>query len=57
MKIGLVGYQGGGKSTLSELLTGHKHDVSKAHLGQVGITTVPDERFDRLVKFHKPKKE
>ncbi len=57
MKIGLVGYQGSGKSTLFELLTGHKPDVSKAHLGQVGITTVPDERFDKLVAFHKPKKE
>lgn len=56
MKIGLVGYQGGGKSTLFELLTGHKPDVSKAHLGQVGVTIVPDERFDRLVQFHKPKK-
>lgn len=56
MKIGLVGYQGSGKSTLFELLTGHKPDISKSHLGQVGITTVPDERFDRLVAFHKPKK-
>lgn len=57
MKIGLVGYQGGGKSTLFELLTGHKPDIHKAHLGQVGITTVPDERYDRLVAFYKPKKE
>lgn len=57
MKIGLVGYQGSGKSTLFELLTGHKPDIHKAHLGQVGITTVPDERYDRLVKFYKPKKE
>ena len=56
MKIGLVGYQGSGKSTLFELLSGHKPDVSKSHLGQVGITTVPDERFDKLVAFHKPKK-
>ncbi len=56
MKIGLVGYQGSGKSTLFELLTGHKPDISKSHLGQVGITTVPDERFDRLVAFHQPKK-
>lgn len=56
MKIGLVGYQGSGKSTLFELLSGHKPDVSKSHLGQVGITTVPDERFDKLVAHHKPKK-
>ena len=57
MKIGLVGYQGSGKSSLFQLLTGHKPDVSKSHLGQVGITTVPDERYDRLIAFHKPKKE
>jgi hypothetical protein len=57
MKIGLVGYQGGGKSTVFELLTGVKHDVSKAHVGQVGFAIVPDERFDRLVDLYKPKKE
>lgn len=56
MKIGLVGYQGGGKSALFELLTGHKPDIHKAHLGQVGVTTVPDARFDKLVAYHKPKK-
>jgi hypothetical protein len=57
MKIGLVGYQGGGKSTLFELLTGHKPDIAKAHLGQVGMTIVPDERFDKLVALYKPRKE
>ena len=57
MKVGLVGYQGSGKSTLFELLTGHKPDISKSHLGQVGVTTVPDERYDRLVAHYKPKKE
>ena len=30
MKLGLVGYQGSGKSTLFELLTGAKPDVAKA---------------------------
>jgi len=57
MKIGLVGYQGSGKSTLFELLTGIKPDVSKSHTGQVGMATVPDERFDRLVELCQPKKE
>jgi ribosome-binding ATPase YchF (GTP1/OBG family) len=56
MRIGIVGYQGGGKSTVFELLTGVKPDIAKAHTGQVGITVVPDERFDRLVAFYKPKK-
>lgn len=57
MRIGIVGYQGTGKSTIFELLTGAKPDVSKAHLGQVGISVVPDERYNGLVKHFKPKKE
>ncbi len=56
MKVGLVGYQGGGKSTVFELLTGVKPDVSKAFTGQVGMAAVPDERFERLVELYKPKK-
>jgi len=56
MKIGLVGYQGSGKSTVFELLTGVKPDLSKVQSGQIGIATVPDERFERLVKLYKPKK-
>lgn len=56
MKIGLVGYQGSGKSTLFELLTGVKPDPAKSHTGQLGIATVPDARFDNLVALFKPKK-
>jgi hypothetical protein len=56
MKLGLVGYQGSGKSTVFELLTGVKPDASKAHTGQLGVATVPDARFDRLVQLFKPKK-
>lgn len=56
MKIGLVGYQGSGKSTLFELLTGVKPDPSKSHTGQLGVATVPDARFDALVALFKPKK-
>lgn len=56
MKIGLVGYQGSGKSTVFELLTGVKPDLAKVHTGQVGVAVVPDERFDRLVAHYNPKK-
>ena len=56
MKIGLVGYQGGGKTTVFELLTGVKPDLSKAHTGQLGVATLPDARFDGLVKLFNPKK-
>jgi ribosome-binding ATPase len=57
MKIGLVGYQGGGKSVIFELLTSQKPDIAKAHSGQLGEAIVPDDRYDRLVAHHKPKKE
>jgi ribosome-binding ATPase YchF (GTP1/OBG family) len=56
MRIGIVGYQGTGKSTVFELLAGVRPDPSKHHTGQVGITVVPDERFDRLVDLYKPRK-
>jgi hypothetical protein len=56
MRIGIVGYQGTGKSTVFELLTGVRPDHAKAHTGQVGISVIPDERFDRLVEHYKPKK-
>lgn len=56
MKAGLVGYQGGGKSTVFELLTGEKADAAKAHTGQLGVATLPDPRFERLVELYQPKK-
>lgn len=56
MKIGLVGYQGSGKSCTFELLTGLKPDPSKTHTGQVGTAVLPDPRFDGLVKLYNPKK-
>ncbi len=56
MKLGLVGYQGSGKSALFELLTGLKPDPAKAHLGQLGTAVVHDARFDGLVGLYKPKK-
>ena len=57
MRIGIVGYQGSGKSTVFELLTGVAPDVGKAHTGQLGAAVIPDERFDRLVELYQPKKE
>jgi len=56
MKIGLVGYQGSGKSSVFELLTGMKPDPAKTHTGQLGTAVLPDSRFDGLVKFFNPKK-
>jgi len=56
MKIGLVGYQGSGKSTLFEWLTGVAPDASQAHVGQSAMAAVPDERIDKLVEIYEPKK-
>ncbi len=57
MKIGLVGYQNGGKSTVFELLTGTAPDPSKMQSGQSAQANVPDERYDKLIELHNPKKE
>ncbi len=46
MKIGLVGYQGSGKSTLFEWLTGVAPDHSLAHSGQSAMATIPEPRID-----------
>lgn len=56
MKIGLVGYQGSGKSTLFGWLTGVSPDPAQAHAAQSAMATVRDPRVDQLVEIYKPKK-
>ena len=56
MKIGLVGYQGSGKSTLFEWLTGVAADPAQTHAGQGAMAVIPDPRIDRLVEVYRPKK-
>ncbi len=56
MKIGLVGYQGSGKSTLFHWLTGVTPDPSVAHTGQSAMTVVPEPRIDSLCEIYQPKK-
>jgi ribosome-binding ATPase YchF (GTP1/OBG family) len=56
MKIGLVGYQGSGKSTLFEWLTGIGADPSLAHTLQSAMATVHDSRVAQLCEIYKPKK-
>jgi GTP-binding protein YchF len=56
MQVGLVGFAGGGKSTLFQLLTGATPDPGKVHGGQVGVATLADPRLDLLAAQHKPKK-
>jgi ribosome-binding ATPase YchF (GTP1/OBG family) len=56
MKIGLIGYQGAGKSTLFEWLTGVAPDPSKSHTGQSAMAPVPEPRVEQLCGVYKPKK-
>jgi ribosome-binding ATPase YchF (GTP1/OBG family) len=56
MKVGLVGYQGSGKSTLFEWLTGVKPDPALAHTGQSAMAAVPEPRVEGLAKIYHPKK-
>jgi ribosome-binding ATPase YchF (GTP1/OBG family) len=56
MKIGLVGYQGSGKSTLFEWLSGVAADPALAHAGQTAMAPVRDPRLGQLVDIYHPKK-
>jgi GTP-binding protein YchF len=56
MKIGLVGYQGAGKSTLFHWLTGVAPDPALAHATQSAMATIPDARVAQLCEIYKPKK-
>jgi GTP-binding protein YchF len=56
MKIGIVGYQGCGRSTLFQWLTGVQPDPAHAHLAQTAMATVVDHRLDDLYRIYQPKK-
>ena len=56
MRIGIVGYQGSGKSTLFEWLTGIKPDPALAHVSQSAMAPVPEPRVEQLCKIYNPKK-
>ena len=56
MKIGLVGYQGSGKSTLFEWLTEVAADLSLSHTTQSAMAIITDDRVDGLCEIYSPKK-
>ena len=59
MKVGLIGHQGAGKTTIFNMLTGLQAQVGgfggkeEVHLG---VIKVPDARIDKLWQVFKPKK-
>jgi ribosome-binding ATPase YchF (GTP1/OBG family) len=56
MKIGLVGYQGSGKSSLFQWLTGVAPDLGAVRSGQSGMCPIPDPRIGQLCEIYHPKK-
>lgn len=56
IKVGLVGYQGSGKSTLFEWLTQTPADPSLSHASQSAMATVVEPRIGQLCEIYKPKK-
>jgi GTP-binding protein YchF len=59
MKIGLVGFPGGGKSTVFGALTGLEVDTGFASgrdKVNIGVVKVPDARVDALAELYRPKK-
>jgi ribosome-binding ATPase YchF (GTP1/OBG family) len=56
VKIGLVGYQGSGKSTLFHWLTGVAPDPALSHTGQNAMAPIPDPRIGQLCEVYHPKK-
>jgi len=56
MKVGLVGYQGSGKSTLFEWLTGVAPDPAQAHSGQSAMAPIADPRLERLAEIYHARK-
>src|SRR5262245_52514709 len=55
MKIGIVGYQGSGKSTLFHWLTGEAPNPSLSHTIQSAMATIPDPRVAQLCEIYQPK--
>ncbi len=56
MKVGLVGYQGSGKSTLFEWLTSVAPEAALSHTAQSAMATIPEPRLQQLAEVYHPKK-
>jgi hypothetical protein len=56
MKIGIVGYQGSGKTTVFCWLTGVAADPAVAHGVQSAMAAIPDPRLEALAAIYHPKK-
>jgi ribosome-binding ATPase len=60
MKVGIVGFAGGGKTTVFNTLTGLKAEVGgygAKEKPNIGIIKVPDVRIEELAKIYNPKRK
>ncbi|HHE36971.1 MAG TPA: redox-regulated ATPase YchF [Candidatus Cloacimonetes bacterium] len=61
MKIGLIGLQNSGKTTIFNALTGLEAEVTSYSTGKVepnmGIVEVKDERIEKLAEIYEPEKK
>lgn len=56
MKLGIVGLQGSGKTTIFEALTGNIADAALKAEDRMAMVKVPDERIDKLSAMYNPRK-
>ena len=60
MKIGIIGLQNSGKTTIFNALTGLSAEIASFSTQKIepnmGLVDVPDERIDNLTKMYEPKK-
>jgi len=56
MKLGIVGLDGAGKTTLFEALTRSEADPGHKNEDRLAVIRVPDERVDVLTDMYKPRK-
>lgn len=56
MRVGIVGVQGGGKSTLLQALTGVKSPASGRMEANIGVAEVPDDRINLVAQVYSSRK-
>ncbi len=59
IKLGIIGLQRSGKSTVFRALTGSRGDAETSYrkgMDQIGVVSVPDDRVDMLSSMYNPKK-
>lgn len=56
MKLGIIGLEGAGKTTVFEALTGNRQGETHKSEPRLAVVKVPDSRVDLLSEMYKPRK-